>query len=154
MNWFKSNGKNAKGTAVATVGDSVENSATSNAGEQGTQATDFTQATSKAPGPPSSLDDPVAWLKSLEPKANPKLVALKRKLHQKVITDLDVGSMARWNSETLRVEVRRQTEVICATENIEGLETSRETLIKEVLDEVFGLGPLEPLRADHSYRIS
>jgi len=148
MNWFKSNGKNAKGTAVATVGDSVENSATSNAGEQGTQATDFTQATSKAPGPPSSLDDPVAWLKSLEPKANPKLVALKRKLHQKVITDLDVGSMARWNSETLRVEVRRQTEVICATENIEGLETSRETLIKEVLDEVFGLGPLEPLRAD------
>ena len=144
MNWFKSNGKNSKGSSAATI----EGSTSSIAGKEATQATDFGKATSTTSAAPTSYEDPAAWLKSLEPKANPKLVALKRQLHQKVITDLDVGSMARWNSETLRLEVRRQTEAICAAENIEGLETSRETLIKEVLDEVFGLGPLEPLRAD------
>lgn len=144
MNWFKANGKPSK----SDTRSSTQNANAYNAALEGPQgATDLPSATDPTE-PPPSLEDPTAWLKSLEPKANPKLVALKRQLHQRVITDLDIGSMARWNSETLRLEVRRQTEIICATENIEGLQISRESLIQEVLDEVFGLGPLEALRAD------
>jgi pilus assembly protein CpaF len=144
MNWFKANGKPPKSDTIAPNKDaSAKNAALETL--QGSAALPSATSTSTAP---SSFEDPTAWLKSLEPKANPKLVALKRQLHQKVITDLDVGSMARWNSETLRLEVRRQTEIICASENIEGLQISREALIQEVLDEVFGLGPLEALRAD------
>lgn len=144
MNWFKANGKPPKSDTIApNKVASAKNAALET--PQGTAALPSATSTSTAP---SSFEDPTAWLKSLEPKANPKLVALKRQLHQKVITDLDVGSMARWNSETLRLEVRRQTEFICASENLEELQISRETLIQEVLDEVFGLGPLEALRAD------
>lgn len=144
MNWFKANGKPPKSDTITPNPDASAKNVALEA-SQGAAALPSATSTSTAP---SSLEDPTVWLKSLEPKANPKLVALKRQLHQKVITDLDVGSMARWNSETLRLEVRRQTEFICATENLEGLQISRETLIQEVLDEVFGLGPLEALRAD------
>ena len=144
MNWFKTNGKPPKSDTITPNPDASAKNAALEA-SQGAAALPSATSTSTAP---TSLEDPTAWLKSLEPKANPKLVALKRQLHQKVITDLDVGSMARWNSETLRLEVRRQTEFICASENLEGLQISRESLIQEVLDEVFGLGPLEALRAD------
>lgn len=144
MNWFKANGKPPKSDTITPNPDASAKNVALEA-SQGAAALPSATSTSTAP---SSLEDPTVWLKSLEPKANPKLVALKRQLHQKVITDLDVGSMARWNSETLRLEVRRQTEFICASENLEGLQISRETLIQEVLDEVFGLGPLEALRAD------
>jgi pilus assembly protein CpaF len=97
---------------------------------------------------PIFVAEPQAWLKSLEPKANPKLVALKRQLHQQVIGGLDIGSMAKWNSDTLKVEVRRQAELLCGMTDLQGLEASHTTLVDEVLDEVFGLGPLEALRAD------
>jgi len=106
-----------------------------------------TNSSKDAPAP-IFLAEPQAWLKSLEPKANPKLVALKRQLHQRVIGGLDIGSMAKWNSDTLKVEVRREAELLCGTADLEGLEVSHSTLVDEVLDEVFGLGPLEALRAD------
>jgi pilus assembly protein CpaF len=97
---------------------------------------------------PIFLAEPQAWLKSLEPKGNPQLVALKRQLHQRVIGGLDIGSMAKWNTDTLRVEVRREAELACGNADLEGLDVSQSTLVDEVLDEVFGLGPLEALRAD------
>lgn len=100
--------------------------------------------------PPISavISEPLDWLKSLEPKANPQLVAIKRQLHQQVIGQLDISSMAKWNSETLKIEVRRQAEIACATIDLNHLQLPHATLVDEVLDEVFGLGPLEALRAD------
>lgn len=71
---------------------------------------------------PIFLAEPQAWLKSLEPKGNPQLVALKRQLHQRVIGGLDIGSMAKWNTDTLRVEVRREAELACGNIDLEGLE--------------------------------
>ncbi|MEY2613102.1 MAG: hypothetical protein RL069_1914, partial [Planctomycetota bacterium] len=141
MNWFKGSLKNKGGAeslanAIAIAGGECENSS----GEPSANPP------ATVPSPP--LDETQAWLKSLEPKANPKLVALKRQLHQNVISNLDIGSMARWNPSTLRMEVRRKAEVVCATADLEGLQVDRTTLVDEVLDEVFGLGPLEALRAD------
>ena len=141
MNWFKGSLKNKAGpeslaNAIAVAGVESENSSF--------EPLAAPPATVSSP----PLDETQAWLKSLEPKANPKLVALKRQLHQNVISNLDIGSMARWNPSTLRMEVRRKAEVVCATADLEGLQVDRPTLVDEVLDEVFGLGPLEALRAD------
>jgi pilus assembly protein CpaF len=97
---------------------------------------------------PEVLSEPAAWLKSLEPKANPHLVAIKRQLHQQVIGQLDISSMAKWNSETLKIEVRRQAELACASIDVSRFHLTQSTLVDEILDEVFGLGPLEALRAD------
>lgn len=141
MNWFKGSAKNKGG--VDGVGSA---SAIPGGGSQGDELQEACASGQAAQSPP--VDEAVAWLKSLESKANPKLVALKRQLHQKVVSNLDIGSMARWNPSTLRVEVRRKTEAVCATADLEGLQVDHATLVDEVMDEVFGLGPLEALRAD------
>ena len=142
MNWFKGTNRNQK-----TVGSS---SATDPQGDL-SKDSDPSAETANPTQPTVAvkpLDETQAWLKTLEPKANPKFVALKRQLHQKVISNLDIGSMARWDPSKLRVEVRRQAESICGSADLAGLDVTHSTLIDEVMDEVFGLGPLEALRAD------
>ncbi|MFN6398821.1 MAG: CpaF family protein, partial [Planctomycetota bacterium] len=64
------------------------------------------------------------------------------------IGQLDISSMAKWNSETLKIEVRRQAELACASIDVSRFHLTQSTLVDEILDEVFGLGPLEALRAD------
>jgi len=96
----------------------------------------------------SQNDETQQWLDSLVSQSDPRLVGIKRELHQQVITTLDISSVGKWSSEQLRVEVRRQAELICR-ERKDLLNTAeRERIVEEVMDEAFGLGPLEPLRKD------
>jgi pilus assembly protein CpaF len=75
-------------------------------------------------------------------------VALKRQLHQQVIGEIDLTSIGTLGENQLRMEVRRKAEMLCA-KNASLLNlTERERLINEVLDEAFGLGPLEALFRD------
>ena len=75
-------------------------------------------------------------------------VAMKRQLHQQVIGALDLSTMGHMREEELRVEIRRKAELLCQKHaNLLNL-GEREKLINEVLDETFGLGPLEPLMRD------
>ena len=88
------------------------------------------------------------WRASLVPHSDPKFVALKRELHQQVISTLDVSAVAKWSPEQLRVEVRRQAEVVCRDRKDLLNAAERERIVGEVMDEAFGLGPIEPLRND------
>src|SRR5262245_50512668 len=75
-------------------------------------------------------------------------VALKRELHQQVIGSMDLSSIGKLGNEQLRAEVRRQAEALCKRRSdLLSLE-EREQLVNEVLDETFGLGPLETLMRD------
>jgi pilus assembly protein CpaF len=75
-------------------------------------------------------------------------VALKRHLHQQVIGAIDLASIGSLGEDQLRMEVRRKAEGLCQkSANLLNL-AEREKLINEVLDEAFGLGPLEPLFRD------
>ncbi|MCH5376590.1 MAG: hypothetical protein JJ992_21685, partial [Planctomycetes bacterium] len=75
-------------------------------------------------------------------------LALKRELHQQIIAKMNPGVIRSMKQEELRDEVRRQTESLCQ-ERAELLNASeRERLVTEVLDETFGLGPLEQLMRD------
>ncbi|HUE71770.1 MAG TPA: CpaF family protein [Pirellulaceae bacterium] len=83
-----------------------------------------------------------------EPAIPEWYVALKRQLHQQVIGAIDLASIGTLGEEQLRMEVRRKAEAICQKNaNLLNL-NERERLINEVLDEAFGLGPLEPLFRD------
>lgn len=145
MKWFPGGGKAVAAiTAKEREGDE-ESRLPSNATRGEISATGQSSSTTPTRQMPTETQ---AWLQSLETKANPELVALKRQLHQRVIGNLDIGSMAKWNSDTLRVEVRRQAEIACATTDLSGVPMSSSDLVDEVMDEVFGLGPLEALRAD------
>ena len=76
------------------------------------------------------------------------LLALKRELHQQVISAMNMSSLGTMQEGELRLEVRRQAEALCHRRaDLLSLE-EREKLVNEVLDETFGLGPLEPLMRD------
>src|SRR5262245_1810448 len=75
---------------------------------------------------------------------------LKAQLHQRLIMGMDLTALSTLNREQLREEVRRVANEICqrSTDLLSWQE--RERLVTEVLDETFGLGPLEPLMNDPS----
>jgi len=78
----------------------------------------------------------------------PWFLALKRELHQQVISSMDLSAVGTMNDEQLRLEVRREAEALCRRRSdLLNLE-ERERLVNEVLDETFGLGPLESIMQD------
>ncbi len=73
---------------------------------------------------------------------------VKADLHRKILDRLDLEKLGRTPSDTARDEVLL---LIRTTVNSEAVPLSfaeRERLSREILDEIFGLGPLEPLLKD------
>jgi pilus assembly protein CpaF len=73
---------------------------------------------------------------------------LKAQLHQQLIGSMDLSVLSRISREELRTEVRRMAEELSQRSSNLLNRAERERLVAEVLDETFGLGPLEPLMAD------
>jgi pilus assembly protein CpaF len=80
--------------------------------------------------------------------AEERLLRYKRQLHQQLITSMDLSSIGSMDEEELRREVRRGAEELCRSSSDLLSLSDRERLVNEVLDETFGLGPLEPLMRD------
>jgi pilus assembly protein CpaF len=76
--------------------------------------------------------------------------ALKRRIHSKLVDKLDLSRVGELEGDTLRREIRLVVEHLCDTEETFLNRNERERLIEEVLDETFGLGPLEMLLKDPS----
>ncbi|MCA9163567.1 MAG: CpaF family protein [Pirellulaceae bacterium] len=75
---------------------------------------------------------------------------LKRRLHNKLVDKLDLSRIGELQGDTLRREIRMVIEHLCDAEGTMLNRAERERLIEEVLDETFGLGPLEMLLKDPS----
>jgi pilus assembly protein CpaF len=67
-----------------------------------------------------------------------------------LICGLDLSSLAHLSDAELRVEIREAAEELCRREDLLLSAGERETLVTGVLDETFGLGPLEGLLRDQS----
>src|SRR5579864_5155555 len=72
----------------------------------------------------------------------------KTTIHRKLIQKLNLDKLTEANREEVRREVSQILEGIVHGESAPMNLQERERLVQEVLDEVFGLGPLEPLLAD------
>src|SRR4051812_29187638 len=82
------------------------------------------------------------------PASQDRLLNYKKQLHEQLITGMDLSAIGTMNEEELRVEVRRAAEDLSRrSADLLNL-AERERLVSEVLDETFGLGPLEPLMRD------
>jgi pilus assembly protein CpaF len=82
------------------------------------------------------------------PAVRERLLQYKKELHQQLIAGMDLSAIGTMNEEQLRVEVRRAAEELCrASSDLLSL-SQREQLVNEVMDETFGLGPIEPLMRD------
>ncbi len=73
---------------------------------------------------------------------------IKRELHQQVISGMDLSVVGTMREQELRTDVRRIAEELCRQRSDLLSLAEREALVNEVIDEVFGLGPLEPLFRD------
>src|SRR5437016_5898131 len=75
---------------------------------------------------------------------------LKSKVHRKLLQSLNSDTLRLISKERLRGEIGRAVEKLLLQENIPMTLPERDRIIEEILDEVFGLGPLEPLMKDPS----
>jgi pilus assembly protein CpaF len=73
---------------------------------------------------------------------------LKAQLHHQLVVGMDLAVLGTMSKEELRLEVRRVADDLCQRSSNLLSRQEREILVSEVLDETFGLGPLEPLMRD------
>ncbi|MDB5289150.1 MAG: CpaF family protein [Phycisphaerales bacterium] len=109
-----------------------------------------------APRPAPAPSAPVVTAPPIAPHPNPGqsserasyLSQLKVRIHQQLVNRLDVQNLRVLPPETVRGEVRVLIRELC--QNEKGLINSadQERLMDEVMDETFGLGPLETLLKD------
>lgn len=85
-----------------------------------------------------------------QPPTDERLLRHKKELHQQLISGMDMSTIGTMTDDQLRVEVRRAAEELCRFSSDLLSLSERERLVNEVLDETFGLGPLEPLIRDPS----
>ena len=74
--------------------------------------------------------------------------SIKRRIHGKLVDKLDLSRVGELEGDVLRREIRLVVEHLCDNEDALLNRNERERLIEEVLDETFGLGPLEFLLKD------
>jgi len=106
-------------------------------------------ATAAPPKSPISVAKP--GTSPAKPKVSKEKIdqfnALKMRLHRKLIDQLDLTRMVG-DEETLRAQVKELVSQLAEQENTLLNFNERQRLITEVLDETFGLGPLEVLLTD------
>jgi pilus assembly protein CpaF len=74
--------------------------------------------------------------------------SMKTAIHRKLIQKLNLDRLSEVKREDVRREVAQILETLVGGESTPMNLQERERLSQEILDEVFGLGPLEPLLAD------
>ena len=75
---------------------------------------------------------------------------VKADLHRKILDRLDLEKLGRSTGDSAREEVLSLIRNAVNNEIIPLSFAERERLSREILDEIFGLGPLEPLLKDHT----
>jgi pilus assembly protein CpaF len=80
--------------------------------------------------------------------APPDFGSIKVAIHRKLIQRLNLDNVSQLGREAARQEVALIVESLAAEENTPMTLQERERLSQEVMDEVFGLGPLETLLKD------
>jgi pilus assembly protein CpaF len=73
---------------------------------------------------------------------------LKGRIHRRMIERLNLASLESLDSETLRYQIRQIISGLISEESIPLSERERTQLEDEVLNETFGLGPIEPYLHD------
>src|SRR3954468_15421459 len=75
---------------------------------------------------------------------------LKGNVHRKLLNRLNLEALAQADRTRAESEIRTLLGELLAEENVPLSLGERETLFGELVDDVFGLGPLEPLLRDPS----
>ena len=77
-----------------------------------------------------------------------RFLALRGRIHADLLASIDFSEVGDLSREALREELAGQIEAMLERSEEPLREEQRVRLVREILDEVFGLGPLEPLFVD------
>jgi pilus assembly protein CpaF len=83
-------------------------------------------------------------------ESTPEYQELKFTLHRKLLDRINLEALSSMAGERVRVEVRAAVARLVEEQKTPLSLVEKDRVIEEILDEVFGLGPLEPLLADPS----
>jgi pilus assembly protein CpaF len=118
-----------------------------------------------APAPPPAAAQPPAASQPPSPKPKPaselrakkaplddekqlKFQNLKSEIHRKLVDQLDMTKLSQNVTDEIREQVEQIVMALCEESNTLLNFNERQRLAREILDETFGLGPLEALLAD------
>jgi pilus assembly protein CpaF len=73
---------------------------------------------------------------------------IKSQVHAKLLNSLSADQLKNLNKDSVRSQIGSVVEKLILDESLPMTLAEREKVIEEILDEVFGLGPLEPLLKD------
>src|SRR5689334_23663765 len=102
--------------------------------------------------PPSSTvrsvpaSTPASQPRPAQPR--PQYLELRAQVHRKLLNRLNLEALAQTERSRAESEIKALLGQLIVEENTPISLSERETLFSEVLDDVFGLGPLEPLLRD------
>jgi pilus assembly protein CpaF len=74
-----------------------------------------------------------------------RLLELKGEIHEKLISVLNLDRVSSLPKDRIRAEIGRVVERLLEDERVPMTAAEQNRIVEEVLDEVLGLGPLEPL---------
>ena len=86
--------------------------------------------------------------RSAAPPPRPQYIELKANVHRKLLNRLNLEALASVERSRAEAEIRTLLFDLIAEEGMPLSMTEREAILGDVIDEVFGLGPLEPLLRD------
>lgn len=84
------------------------------------------------------------------PRASDRTFELKSEIHRKLIGVLNLDRVSSIPKDRVRAEIGRVVERLLEDERVPMTTAEQNRIIEEVLDEVLGLGPLEPLLKEPS----
>ena len=103
------------------------------------------------PAPPAAKPKPVPPTSRSDPKPDERVRRfdeLKGTIHRKLVEQLDMSKLSREATDEIREQVRQVVMALCEEEDTLLNSNERQRLTQEILDETFGLGPLETLLKD------
>ena len=80
--------------------------------------------------------------------STPEYQELKFTLHRKLLDRINLEALSSMAGERVRAEIRTAVARLVDEEKTPLSLVEKDRVIEEILDEVFGLGPLEPLLQD------
>jgi len=79
---------------------------------------------------------------------NEQFYRLKKELHERLVSNMDLNALRLMDSGQLRTELQAEAEQLCWEHSELLAAGERDKLVEEIVFETLGLGPLEPLMHD------
>lgn len=97
--------------------------------------------------PPAPAPVPAEPLKKKQDRTD-EFYEIKSRIHRKLVETLDLAAIGKRNDDEVKGEVKQIIAQLCEQENALLNFNERQQLVTEIVDETFGLGPLETLLKD------